>query len=258
MLREFVQLTLGSDLFHQLEVIGIELLSKAVTGEIFQADPHPGNIILLENNKVALIDFGMATTLTENRMAFYQLLLQYQNYYSNNFTIEEMSLAALRYLSPKLFSAIENAEKIIGDSYFSEETLIDKLRRATSKVVNETSTKTVIEGMLQQNLIMKALFFELNKGNRFGFSFDLRAVNLMKATQGYMTLIGQFDKETEIITTVINTSVKYAQENISKIIDSDVVEPEPLESLEILSVWIDKMSRNDPWLTNQVVGSYLQ
>jgi serine/threonine protein kinase len=256
--REYVYQNFNSDLFKQLEIIGVELLSKALIGEVVQADPHPGNIIILRDNKVALIDFGMAASLNENRLAFYELLLQYKAYYSNDFKIEDMSLAALKYLSPKLFSAIANADKILGDSYLTEESLLDKLRTATKKVVNENNTKTVIEGMLKQNLIMKVLFFEINRNNRFGFNFDLKAVNLLKATQGYMTLIGQFDHDAEIITSVINCAVERANKNIDKIIDSNVVDTKPLESIEILSSWIDKMYRNDPWLTNQLVGGYMR
>ncbi|NLU46995.1 MAG: AarF/ABC1/UbiB kinase family protein [Syntrophomonadaceae bacterium] len=34
----------------------------------FQADPHPGNILILDENKIAFIDFGEVGTLTDNRL----------------------------------------------------------------------------------------------------------------------------------------------------------------------------------------------
>lgn len=256
--RQYVREQLSSDLHSQLEIIGIELLSKALVGDILQADPHPGNIIVLGNNKVALIDFGMATELSENRVAFYEMLLQYQAYYSNSFHIEELALAALKYLSPKLFSAITGAEQLLGNSFLEKEKLLERLKRITFEVADEQGTKTMITSMLEQNLIMRVLFFVVNHNNRFGFTFDIKSVNLLKASQGYLTLLGQFDDNAVVVARVINGAVEYAQKNLDRVIDTQGVQLKPQESLELLSTWLDKMSRNDPWLTNRLVGGYIE
>lgn len=256
--RQFVQENFNSDLFLQLEVIGIQLLSKALVGDILQADPHPGNIIALRDNKVALIDFGMATELSENRVAFYEMLLQYKAFYSNDFQIEELALAALKYLSPKLFAAIAEADKFLGGDLLQKEKLIERLKKVTYEVAGEQSTKNMIDSMLEQNLIMKVLFFAINQNNRFGFTFDLGAVNLLKASQGYLTLLGQFDKDAIVVTKVINGAVAYAQQNLDRVMDTNSLHLEPLESLEIISTWLDKMSRNDPWLVSHMVGGYIE
>lgn len=43
---------------------------------LFQADPHPGNILLLLDGRIALLDFGMTKELTaEKRLAFARLVL---------------------------------------------------------------------------------------------------------------------------------------------------------------------------------------
>ena len=111
--------------------------------------------------------------------------------------------------------------------------------------------------MLDQHLLMKLLFFAINKNNRFGFTFDISAANLLKAAQGYLSLLGQFDDGTEVVTRVINKSVAYAQQNIARVTDEQSKELEPYESLEILSTWFDKMSRNDPWLISHLIGEYV-
>lgn len=41
------------------KIISREIFKQFFFGKIFHADPHPGNILLLKNNKIALIDFGI-------------------------------------------------------------------------------------------------------------------------------------------------------------------------------------------------------
>jgi ubiquinone biosynthesis protein len=49
----------GSDIWKQIIVAGGEALRTAMTTDYVFGDPHPGNIILLSENKIALIDFGI-------------------------------------------------------------------------------------------------------------------------------------------------------------------------------------------------------
>ncbi|EKD65324.1 MAG: hypothetical protein ACD_50C00117G0006 [uncultured bacterium] len=48
-----------------------EFLRQFFMDDVFHADPHPGNILLLQNNKIALIDFGIVgNTIKYNKAAF--------------------------------------------------------------------------------------------------------------------------------------------------------------------------------------------
>lgn len=48
-----------------------EIFKQFFFGNIFHADPHPGNILLLQNNKIALIDFGIVgESLKYNKGSF--------------------------------------------------------------------------------------------------------------------------------------------------------------------------------------------
>jgi len=44
-------------------------LTQVMVHGFFQADPHPGNILVLAEDKIAFIDFGETGSLTENRLA---------------------------------------------------------------------------------------------------------------------------------------------------------------------------------------------
>ena len=48
-----------------------EFLREFFMDDVFHADPHPGNILLLKNNRIALLDFGIiGKTITYNKAAF--------------------------------------------------------------------------------------------------------------------------------------------------------------------------------------------
>ncbi len=53
----------------KLSYLGAQaFLSQVMVYGFFQADPHPGNILVLDENKIAFIDFGQTGVLTENRL----------------------------------------------------------------------------------------------------------------------------------------------------------------------------------------------
>ena len=51
-------------------------LSQVMLYGFFQSDPHPGNIMVLAEDKIAFIDFGETGSLTENRLARLGRLLE--------------------------------------------------------------------------------------------------------------------------------------------------------------------------------------
>ncbi len=257
--RQYCQTYLQTDLDFMLQVIGRELFSKALIGEVVQTDPHPGNIILLPYNQVALIDFGMATAINVNRQALYELLLQYQQLYSGNLQIENFALASLKCLAPDLYSALAQADVLLNSG--SSATILDKLRQTVNDIYEDPDSKPYFSRMFDNRMFMKMLFFGINKGNRFGFSFDLSASSLWKAVQTYFVLVGRFDTQAQSVQTVLamlNEVQVFADANLDRIIDNQAGRVDPTEALETLSCWFDKMSRNDPWLMNRLASGYIE
>src|SRR3990167_6536830 len=245
-----------SDLHLLLKVVGVELFSKALVGELVQTDPHPGNIIILPGNRVALIDFGMPSALTGNRLAFYELLVQYQKFYSGSLAIEEFTLSALKCLAPELYTAIEQVDGLLTQRYSLS--IFDRLRSAVKEFFEDSNEKQAVNQMLEQKMIMKILFFGINKDNRFGFTFDLSATSIWKAVQTYFVLVGRFDPSGAPVLQVFNEVIWRANQNMSQIAGSPRAEMTPSEALETLSCWFDKISRNDPWLMSKLVGGYIK
>ncbi len=65
---------IGTNAHSILKNLGYELFIQGIRFEKFYADPHPGNIKLLPNNKYSLIDFGIVGLSPKNKRNFYNII----------------------------------------------------------------------------------------------------------------------------------------------------------------------------------------
>ena len=108
----------------KLSRLGTEtFLSQILLHGFFQADPHPGNILILDEDRIAFIDFGEVGTLTDNR------LMQ----------LGELLLSINRQDVDKIIATLESMG-IIGESIDREELeedIADLVAHVTSSSVGE-------------------------------------------------------------------------------------------------------------------------
>jgi len=69
----------GSNVWEQIIVAGGEALYTAMCADYVYGDPHPGNIILLDNNRIGLIDFGVIAQKPTSHEAYYNWVESYYN-----------------------------------------------------------------------------------------------------------------------------------------------------------------------------------
>lgn len=67
----------GSDLWTQVVIAGGEALYTAMCADYIYGDPHPGNIVLMPDNQIALIDFGIIADRPSSHQAFYDWVESY-------------------------------------------------------------------------------------------------------------------------------------------------------------------------------------
>lgn len=254
--RLYIHGLLGSDLYFQLYTIGYELLTKAIVGHRFHADPHPGNILLLPNNKVALIDFGMTAILSEGKMAFYEMLIEYKKYYDGELEIENFMMASLKLLAPELFSAIRQADQILQNEH--GHALFDHIKQLARSAAEAEDVQPMIQYFMERRMIMRVLYFAVNRQNRFGFTFDMKSAVTLKAVQTFIVMSLKFDPESVIMRQVITDAVATASTNLDQIADMGATQLRPHEAIDVLSRWFDRVARNDPWFVQKLAGKYMR
>lgn len=127
----------GQVTYEQLEKVGIdlkkitrqfaqELIKQYFVYGFFHADPHPGNIILLNNGKVALIDYGIAAkSYGANQKSFVQFIKSSANfdfknvaYYSIDFAGSELKqIIASAMPQDAKDEMIDEVIKLLADEY---------------------------------------------------------------------------------------------------------------------------------------------
>lgn len=98
-------LKLGIDIKKTPRILLREILRQFLFDGIYHADPHPGNILLLQNNKIALIDFGIvANSIVYNKKSFVKWLKA-----GENMDYEKAALHFMDFVSGDLKTMIGSA-----------------------------------------------------------------------------------------------------------------------------------------------------
>lgn len=140
-----------------------EFLREFFMDDIFHADPHPGNILLLQDNKIALLDFGIiGKSITNNKASFVKFVdnatktefgdIKGSIYHFANFTSEDLkSIIGSALPATHAEKQMEEIMDIMADQF------------------SETVSKLVIAGR-KELLVMKtdytSFFLEIVKAAR--------------------------------------------------------------------------------------------
>ena len=109
-LRAHVTKELSSDLVKQLQTLGYELLWGTFHYNQVMGDPHPGNVILLKNNRIALIDFGIAANSSRDPVAYLQLLKAYHALSQGKVDPQDIFSASLRFFGARSLFGLDQAQ----------------------------------------------------------------------------------------------------------------------------------------------------
>ena len=74
--RKWAQEHLGTDMMQIFWSIVYQIARDIFQRDFYYADPHPGNILILKDNRYAIIDFGIVGRSPRNKQAYYQLIEQ--------------------------------------------------------------------------------------------------------------------------------------------------------------------------------------
>lgn len=240
---EYVKKTLGTDLDEQLKTLGFEAVLGIFTLPRIMGDPHPGNIRLLPENKVGLIDFGISSKTPEDKQAFFKLLEGYDKMYKKSIDAGEMFERALQFFVGDLYHSLVKIGSFFGGKALSDVTSIagDRFEEIAG-FRNISDDKNSDKDMLT---IANKIF---NKDNRFGIIVKLENSEILRATQTFTSMVGVLGRSKEVTAQTISRVVDTVEKQYPELTSTNKKEPSIGDAIEIVSSWLERVATRDPML----------
>lgn len=250
----YVQYALGTDLNYVMEELAVELLSGSLSETGTHGDPHPGNIYILPNNKVALIDFGIESVVDKRKPELMQLLTQYAALYRGEFNPQLFARAMISYFVPNLTHALQSLSGYLGQEDLLDKTLTE-LGMSASKSLEEQSGDTAVGALLSQYRMLNLFTQVINKDNRFGLKAEIEAPAFLRSTQIFLNLVHHLGCDKQLLRRsferviishghlAVATGTAYDNESIDR-------------SLHIVAEWFEGLHYSDPGLYNRITNAW--
>lgn len=251
-IRHIVQSKLGSSIEEQLFGFGAAYVRSGLTAEFLLGDPHPGNIILLPNNKVGVIDFGIVSETPPNKHVFINLLSEYKSLFDGTFDAGTFMLAAIQFFDESLANAIGTVQ-----SYgSSKDSIFSAIRQSSNSSFEKSIVSSETATPLQSKQIIRIFASLINGGNRFGLKLNTHTLSGIKSARTYIELLRQFlpnGQEEAFMLKLLGEQISYVRAH------PHLLPLEPLPSnleydvaLETIIDWLSHIADNDPQLYTQI------
>lgn len=248
---KYVKETNGGDLNKQLEVLGYELMVGIFTLPRVQGDPHPGNIRLMKDNKVGLIDFGISAHAPTDRSAFFGLVESYDKVFKGTHTATSLFEQGLRFFVSDLYRALRKLGEYLGKT--DEREYLDEVSKiAEQTFVEATGTNLVSADFNNDANALMQVNKILNKGNRFGLVMKLEATEVMRVVQTYTTLMTSLGIYKEVMGNILHRAVHDIRELYPDIANSDKDNIGIGDALDTVMSWLERVADRDPLLFRQL------
>lgn len=250
--KTYVLEQLGSDLDAQLELLGIESITGIFHLPRIQGDPHPGNIRLLADNKVGMIDFGIAANTPSNKAAFFGLLTEWDRLYRDDTRIGNLFEQFIRFFVSDLYRALKRLS-----SMRSTGTKNEDFTRHVGTIAQETFSKNIgtkdLLPLLQDGRVLQIINTMVNKDNRFGLVMSLEAAEMLRAAQTYMTLVETLGRRNVVLPVVFSKVVAQIEKDFPGLAHQDDRSMSMATALETVTNWLERVAERDPALFQQLL-----
>jgi predicted unusual protein kinase regulating ubiquinone biosynthesis (AarF/ABC1/UbiB family) len=252
--KQIVQEQLGSDLWLQMERLGKEFLISTLKNGFVFGDPHPGNIKLLPDNKLALVDFGIAAPTSKNRSGWLNLMREELKLYNDEFDPHSFMIAMLNYYDPELAQAFKVVNRALNPN--THQDILDKVSQIAAEILQDRMDDPMMQSFFKRRM-MTWLFTSINEGNRFGIKLNLDDTSLLKAGHTYLNLVAQLGRHNgenlKMLRRALNYASDWAEREDAFYRQSEQIPAE--RAFEVVSTWLSQVADRDPLLYNQIISS---
>lgn len=245
--KTYVKETIGSDLDEQLYLLGYEALMGIFTLPRIMGDPHPGNIRLLPEDKVGLIDFGISAKTPEDKSAFFKLLDAYDQIHKDSMDVSEMFQRSLHFFVGDLYRALNKIGQFAGTK-----TLNDVSKVASESFEKMTGFKAIVDNPKSDGNILQVINKIFNRNNRFGLVLKLENSEILRAVQTFTAMVGALGRNKKIIPKVLDKVVSDVKSTYPEMVESQAEETSLADSIETVIAWLERVAVRDPQLFYQL------
>ncbi|MEO5627386.1 MAG: AarF/ABC1/UbiB kinase family protein [Candidatus Saccharimonadales bacterium] len=250
---EYVHDNLGSDLDTQLRTLGYESMVGIFYLEHIQGDPHPGNIRLMTDNRVGLIDFGISAKAPTEKAAFFGMLQSYDKLFKGSQTAVGLFEQGLRFFVSDLYRALKKLASIYGKG--EDRDYLSEVSGIAAQAFAEVTGSDIVEADFTQDSSALSVINRLvNKGNRFGLIMRLESSDILRAVQTYTSLVSSLGRYQQVVPVIMDRAVRDVQKNYSdEIIDHDD-QIAVSDAIDIIMKWLERVAERDPALFRQLMA----
>lgn len=250
---EYVHEMLGSDLDTQLSTLGYESMLGIFYLDRIQGDPHPGNIRLLSDNRVGLIDFGISASAPPEKAAFFGMLQAYDRLFKGSQTAIDLFEQGLRFFVSDLYRALKKLASIYGKG--DDKDYLSEVSGIAAQAFAEVTGTDIIEGNFTQDSSALSVINKLvNKGNRFGLVMRLEASDILRAVQTYTSLVGSLGRYQQVIPPMMDKVVQDVQRLYPEVIADQDNQIAVGDAIDIIMKWLERVAERDPALFRQLMA----
>ena len=248
--KTYVRDQLGSNLDTQLETLGFELLRGAFDLPRIQGDPHPGNIRLLPNDQVGLIDFGISAKAPDDKASFLAIIDAYDGVLKGSQTITDLFEKSLRFFVKDLYRSLMTISKFVGEQ--AEKALPKQIGMIAERTFEQaTGTKMIdIKDGQEERAIADANKM-FNEGNRFGLIMRLEDTAIIRSSQSYTTLLISIGRYKQVMPRVTSRVLDYVHSKYPEA-SNDTASVSIGDAIETVSSWLERVADRDPKLFREL------
>lgn len=244
---EYVQQTLGSDLHQQMEVLGRELIKSIFVADKIFGDPHPGNLILLPQNQVGIVDFGIAGVPPIDRKAFMILMEDVVGICNGEFDPGITFINGMRYFTPDLYRAINSLSGLLTTDQYTSSDVMMEIRKAAQSALNTSAKQVDIETLMKTGRVSTIMNRVVNDGNKFSLNvvMDAGTIVTLRTADGYISLLEALNLVDSHIPHVIKQAIdevkseSFVLKGRGETMDFEM-------AVNVISDWMQSLIESDP------------
>lgn len=250
-LVSYVKENLNSDLDQQLITLGEEYVYGMFNLPRVQGDPHPGNVKLLENSKVGLIDFGIYAPAPKDKPSFFALIEEYSNLYNGKLDIEELFGKFLRVFAGDLYNAFKRLHDMRDGN---SEDLTKTIGKLAKQAFTAHMKKSESHKVMSEPNMLKMINQIVNKQNRFGLVLTVQSSEILRAAQSYVTLVEALGRQDQVLPVMFAGAVERLRKDKPELTIEESSNMTIATALDIVTKWLERVANRDPMLFKKLMS----